>query len=56
MAGLTELRRTKLGTIENGKLADLVVLNGGYFQCSEPDILKLSVEQTSVCGKTVFPK
>lgn len=46
----------KLGSIETGKLADLVVLKGDYLQCPEPDILKLSVERTIVGGKTVFTK
>lgn len=44
----------KLGTIEPGKLADLVVLNGDYLKCPNSEIGKLAVERTIVGGQTVF--
>ncbi len=47
---------TKLGTLEVGKLADMVVLNGDYLTCPENEIAKLAVERTIVGGRTVFPK
>ncbi|MBC8113233.1 MAG: amidohydrolase family protein [Candidatus Saccharimonas sp.] len=44
----------KLGSIEVGKLADLVVLEGDYLTCPEAKISTLKVERTIVGGKTVY--
>lgn len=44
----------KLGSIEVGKLADLVVLAGDYLTCSESEVGALKVERTIVGGKTVY--
>lgn len=46
----------KLGTLEVGKLADLVVLDGDYLTCAEPKIAGLAVERTIVGGLTVYKK
>lgn len=43
----------KLGSVEVGKLADLVVLSGDYLMCPEATIGSLKVERTIVGGKTV---
>ncbi len=47
---------SKLGTLEVGKLADLVVIDRDYLTCPETDIARLSVERTIVAGETVFRK
>ena len=47
-------REEELGTIEVGKLADIVVLDTNLLECSEEDILKANVLQTIVGGKTVY--
>lgn len=47
---------SKLGTLEVGKLADLVVLNRDYLACSDDELAKLTVERTIVGGRTVFRK
>lgn len=46
----------KLGTLEVGKLADLVVLDRDYLTCADKDLARLMVERTIVGGKTVFQK
>jgi predicted amidohydrolase YtcJ len=43
-----------LGTIEPGKLADLVVLNGDYLTVPESQIAKVPVHMTLVGGKIVY--
>jgi hypothetical protein len=43
-----------LGTIEPGKLADLVVIDKNYMTIPEDDIHKIQVEMTLVGGKIVF--
>ena len=47
---------TKLGTLEVGKLADMVVLNRDYLACPDDELAKLTVERTIVGGRTVFRK
>jgi predicted amidohydrolase YtcJ len=44
------------GTLEVGKLADLVVLDGNYLTCPDDAIAKLGVERTIVGGVTVHQK
>ncbi len=47
---------SKLGTLEVGKLADLVVLDRDYLACPDDELAKLAVERTVVGGRTVFRK
>ena len=42
------------GTIEAGKLADLVVLDRDYFQAPEAEIKEIEAEMTMVGGKIVW--
>jgi predicted amidohydrolase YtcJ len=44
----------KLGTIEPGKLADLVVVDGDYMNVPEDEISKIDALMTVVGGKVVF--
>lgn len=44
------------GSIEPGKLADLVVLSGDILTCPEQEIETMSVMMTMVGGKTVYEK
>ncbi|MCX7886682.1 MAG: amidohydrolase [Verrucomicrobiae bacterium] len=44
----------KLGSLEPGKLADLVVIDRDYLECPEDDIRHIKVLRTIVGGKTVF--
>jgi hypothetical protein len=43
----------KIGTIENGKLADLTVLDRDYFAVPDADIKKIRSVLTVVDGKIV---
>jgi predicted amidohydrolase YtcJ len=43
----------KIGTIEEGKLADLAVLNNDYFRVKDEDIKKLRSVLTVVDGRIV---
>ena len=52
-AAYTE-EQDKIGTIEVGKFADLVVLGGDYMTTPEDDIYKIPVLMTVVGGKVVF--
>ena len=45
----------KLGSLEPGKLADLVVIGSDYLTCPEEEIAKIKVLRTIVGGRTVFP-
>ena len=45
-----------LGTIEVGKLADLVVLGGDYMTVPEDQISELSIDLTVVDGKVVYDR
>ena len=44
----------QLGTIESGKLADLVVLNGDYFAVPNEDLKKIRSVLTVVGGNVVY--
>ena len=46
----------KLGTIESGKLADLVVLDGDYMTVPEEEISKIPVVMTVVGGKVIYER
>ncbi|MEE2838940.1 MAG: amidohydrolase family protein [Acidobacteriota bacterium] len=46
----------KLGSIETGKLADLVVLDGDYMSVPEDQISELEVTLTIVGGRVVYEK
>ena len=46
----------KLGSIEEGKLADLAVLDGDYLTVPEEEIEKLRVVMTVVDGKVVYER
>ncbi len=50
------LDESRLGSIEVGKLADFVVLNGDYLTCDESQIASLKVDRTIVGGKTVYQR
>jgi predicted amidohydrolase YtcJ len=47
-------REHELGTIEEGKLADLVVLDSNLFDIPESEVLKTKVELTINDGKVVY--
>lgn len=47
-------REHELGTIEEGKLADLVVLDRNLFDIPESEVLKTKVELTINDGKVVY--
>jgi predicted amidohydrolase YtcJ len=44
------------GSIEEGKLADLVVLSGSLYETSPVDLEGLSVDMTLIDGKVVYKK
>ena len=44
----------KLGSVEPGKLADLIVLSGDILETPVESISELVVEETVVGGETVF--
>ncbi|MEH7108976.1 amidohydrolase [Bacillus sp. JJ1764] len=47
-------REDELGTLEAGKLADLIVLDRNLFEISEEEIMETQVELTMVDGNIVF--
>lgn len=47
-------RETELGTLEEGKLADIIVINRNLFHCTPDEIRKSSVIFTMVDGKIIF--
>jgi predicted amidohydrolase YtcJ len=47
-------REHELGTLEAGKLADLVVLDRNLFDIPESEVLKTKVELTINDGKVVY--
>jgi len=44
----------RLGTIEPGKLADLVVLDGDFLEVPEDEIGEIPISLTMVDGKVVY--
>jgi len=48
------LKGDKLGSLENGKLADIVVLDRDYLTCPDEEIGKIRPQLTVVDGKIVF--
>ncbi len=44
----------KLGSLEPGKLADLVVIDRDYLACPEDEIRAIKPRRTIVGGRTVF--
>jgi predicted amidohydrolase YtcJ len=46
----------KLGTLENGKLADITIINNNLFEIDENDIPKTEAVMTIVDGKIVYEK
>ena len=55
-AAFTEFAEKSKGTIEEGKLADLVVLNRDIFRIPAEEILDAGVRMTIVDGKIVYRK
>jgi hypothetical protein len=51
---LTSPRRTSTGSLEVGRLADLVVLSGDYFRVPVDDIRTLTSVLTMVGGRVVY--
>ncbi|MSR66826.1 MAG: amidohydrolase [Pedosphaera sp.] len=49
-------RETELGSIELGKLADLIVIDRDLLTCAEADIVGTQVQRTYVGGQLVFEK
>lgn len=49
-------RENELGTLEKGKLADLVILDRNLFDIPEHEILETNVETTIVDGQIVFER
>ncbi|HEY9576960.1 MAG TPA: amidohydrolase, partial [Pseudobacillus sp.] len=49
-------REDELGTIEEGKLADLIILDRNLFEVSAEEILKTEVEVTLMDGEVVWEK
>ena len=50
----SEGREKDLGTLEEGKLADIIVLNKNLFDIPEKDILKTKISLTVMDGKVVY--
>ena len=46
---------SRRGTLEPGKLADLVVLGADPLRVSVNEVKDIPIEQTVIGGKTVFP-
>ena len=49
-------RDKEIGTLEEGKLADLVVLDDDLFTCPKFEIINLTVEKTVFRGKVVYER
>jgi predicted amidohydrolase YtcJ len=49
-------RDSELGTLEEGKLADIIVLDRNLFQCGTKQIADTTVETTIMDGEIVFKK
>ena len=46
----------KVGTLEEGKLADVIVLDTNILDCSQDDLFKAGVEKTYLGGKLIYDK
>ncbi len=46
----------KVGTLEEGKLADVIVLDTNILDCSQEDLFKAGVEKTYLGGKLIYDK
>ena len=55
-ASWSECREEELGTIEDGKLADVIVVDRNLFDAEVDDVLKCEVMITVVDGKVVFQR
>jgi predicted amidohydrolase YtcJ len=53
-AAYTLRQETRLGSLEPGKLADLIVLDRNFFSIPDEDIANIRVLQTVVGGKVVY--
>jgi hypothetical protein len=49
-------RENEIGTLEKGKLADIIILDRNLFGVPEKEILETKVELTIVDGQVVFEK
>ena len=47
-------QQDRLGTLEVGKFADMVVLDRNPFEISEDELLNVKIIKTLVAGKTVY--
>jgi predicted amidohydrolase YtcJ len=56
MAAYINFNEKKVGSLEPGKLADLVVLDRDYLTCPEDEIRHIKVLRTMVGGKTVYER
>ena len=55
-AAYTLRQEGQVGSLEVGKLADLIVLDRNFFQIPDEEIADIKVLQTVVGGKVVAPK
>ena len=46
----------KVGTLEEGKLADVIVLDTNILDCSQEELFKAGVEKTYLGGKLIYDK
>jgi predicted amidohydrolase YtcJ len=56
MAAYLSFDEGNRGTLETGKLADLVVLDRDYLTCSVDEIKDIKPVMTVVAGKAVFER
>jgi predicted amidohydrolase YtcJ len=54
-AAYTLRMEKQVGSLEVGKLADMIVLDRNVFNIPAEDIAKVKVEQTMVGGRLVWP-
>ncbi|MGM0651538.1 MAG: amidohydrolase, partial [Bacillota bacterium] len=43
------------GTLEEGKIADMIIVNKNPFELSSPDLMELEVERTFLNGEEYRP-
>ncbi len=53
-AAYASFREDVLGTIEEGKLADITIVDRDLFECTPQELLQYSVLYTIVHGQVVF--